>query len=293
MDQITNDSIIILEFGENDRLTYIYKDLEQFEYIIGLIRNPMRKIMVTISTNPPIYLIKPEYDISEGLTSEIFKIIYLYIQSNKFIGLTIDNVNTVLHFMDLYNINYTFNSDHYGHDLIIHLLNTSNNTKLLIQILVGLNNNFLNMNKGKIHLDDIANIFINANQINEFNKALKYYYYDILSGSLIWINSVNDLMSYTVLKNNVKAVTMNLYDIPKNTTSLYHPLTIATYISVLGNTTSHNVNCYFYLGMPIKLHIIGFKNGTHTEEYTFNNAKGNIFVHFSDSVTQLLLLVKN
>lgn len=112
MEQITNDSIIILEFRENDRLTCAYKELEKFEYIIGLIKNPMHKIMVTISTDPPIYLMKPEYDILEALTSEIFKVIYSYIQTKKFIGLTIDNVNIVLHFMDLYNINYTFNSDH-------------------------------------------------------------------------------------------------------------------------------------------------------------------------------------
>lgn len=292
MDQITNDSIIILEFGESDRLTYVYKELEQFEYIIGLIRNPMHKIMVTISTNPPIYLIKLEYDISEGLTSEIFKIIYLYTQTNKFTGLTIDNVDTVLHFMDLYNINYTFNSDHCEYDLIIHLLNTSKNTNLLIKILVGLNNNFLHTNKGKIQLDNIANIFVNANQINEFNKAIKYHYYDILSGSLIWINTVSTLTSYTVLKKNVRMVTMDLFNIPKNTTSLHHPLTIATYISILGNNTTYNVSCYLYLGMPIKLRIIGFKNGTLVEEHIFNDAKDNIFVHFSDSITQLLLLAQ-
>lgn len=179
--EIDPKTIIVIAFDEQDQIAISYDDLSDFDYFRGLVCGEFNRSAIKLSDTPPIYQFKLKYGSSDGLTSEIFKILHKMIRNECFCVYETILENVLYHCMKL-DID---GLDGIAQSMLLNYVKTSQNTDIILYILKNTEFTFstelFNIIMKLFKDDDVKEIFQN---------------YDIFVND-IFSNKYLDLTKYT------------------------------------------------------------------------------------------------
>lgn len=199
MNNITDNTIIIIRLTDTDRICSLYREIKNFDFFRALIQNKHNNNQSIVFDTPLFMIVIPSTlhkDI--GLTSDIFAIINSYRLTNTFHSLTKENVECVLNI--LLQIGEDFNTKTISHELQLQLVNNMNNIHIIEKVIN--NTNFINKHYELIDIEGITELFIKNNiSIDKFKHIFidKQHNTKVLCGhELIQTKNGDNTKSYLI-----------------------------------------------------------------------------------------------